>query len=71
MVGQIVLINIWCELEFIIFVGVTFFSLELFTYPSRVPKPKLIHTTTLFSLSEHYILSREWIVIVDQVQTNY
>ena len=29
------------------------------------------HTTTLFSLSDHYILSREWRVIVDQVQTNY
>ena len=28
----------------------------------------LKHTTTLFSLSDHYI--REWIVIVDQVQTN-
>ena len=32
--------------------------------------PKLIsvlfkHTTTLFSLSDHYILSREWRVIVD------
>ena len=31
----------------------------------------LKHTTTLFALSDHYILSREWIVIVDQVQTNY
>ena len=29
------------------------------------------HTTTLFSLSDHYILSREWRVIVDQVQTSY
>ena len=29
------------------------------------------HTTTLFSLSDHYILSREWEVIVDLVQTNY
>ena len=29
------------------------------------------HTTTLFSLSDHYILSQEWRVIVDQVQTNY
>ena len=36
-------------------------------------EPYLIlkHTTTLFSLSDHYILSREWRVIVDQVQTNY
>ena len=31
----------------------------------------LKHTTTLFSLSDHYTLSREWNVIVDQVQTNY
>ena len=27
----------------------------------------LKHTTTLFALSDHYILSREWRVIVDQV----
>ena len=26
----------------------------------------LKHTTTLFSLTEHYILSQEWRVIVDQ-----
>ena len=31
----------------------------------------LKHTTTLFSLSDHDILSRERRVIVDQVQTNY
>ena len=31
----------------------------------------LKHTTTLFVLSDHYIQSREWGVIVDQVQTNY
>ena len=31
----------------------------------------LKHTTTLFALSNHYILSREWRVIVHQVQTNY
>ena len=31
----------------------------------------LKHTTTLFSSSDHYILSREWRVIVDQVRTNY
>ena len=31
----------------------------------------LKHTTTLFALFDHYILSREWIVIVDQVQTSY
>ena len=31
----------------------------------------LKHNTTLFSLSDHYILSLEWRVIVDQVQTNY
>ena len=31
----------------------------------------LKHTTTLFALSDHYILSREWRVIVDQVQANY
>ena len=37
------------------------------------PAPKLVfkHTTTLFSLSDHYILSREWRIIVDQVQINY
>ena len=32
---------------------------------------QLKHTTTLFYLSVHYILSREWKVIVDQVQINY
>ena len=31
----------------------------------------LKHTTTLFSLSDHDILSREWRVIVHQVQINY
>ena len=31
----------------------------------------LKHTATLFALSDHYILSREWRVIVNQVQTNY
>ena len=31
----------------------------------------LKHTTTLFSLSDHNILSREWSVIVHQVQINY
>ena len=31
----------------------------------------LKHTTTLFSLSNRYILSREWRIIVDQVQTYY
>ena len=30
----------------------------------------LKHATTLFALSDHYIISREWRVIVDQVQTN-
>ena len=29
------------------------------------------HHYTLFSLSHHYILSREWRVIAHQVQTNY
>ena len=29
------------------------------------------HTTTLFALCDHDILSREWRVVVDQVQTNY
>ena len=33
--------------------------------------PNLKHTTTLFSLYDHYILSREWRVIVDLVQTDY
>ena len=32
---------------------------------------RLKHTTTSFSLSDRYILSRGWRVIVDQVQTNY
>ena len=36
-----------------------------------VPFQQLKHSTTLFSLSDHYILSREWSVIVDQLQTNY
>ena len=31
----------------------------------------LKHTTTLYSLSNHYFPSREWRVIVDLVQTNY
>ena len=31
----------------------------------------LKHTTTLFSLSDHDILSREWRVIVHEVQTDY
>ena len=31
----------------------------------------LKHTTTLFALSDHYILSRGWRFIVDHVQTNY
>ena len=32
---------------------------------------RILNSTTLLSLSDHYILSREWRVIVDQVQTNY
>ena len=32
---------------------------------------KTHHYTTLFALFDHYILSREWRVIVDLVQTNY
>ena len=31
----------------------------------------LKHTTKLFALSDHYILSREWRVIVDQIQNKY
>ena len=31
----------------------------------------LKHTTTLFPLSYHYILSREWRVFDDLLQTNY
>ena len=39
----------------------------------KVPKmnvnpPPLKHTTTLFSLSDHDILSRKWRVIVDQMK---
>ena len=37
---------------------------------SHLNSAQLKHTTTLFSLSNHYILSREWRVIVDQVQIN-
>ena len=29
------------------------------------------HHYIIFSLSDHYILSREWRIIVDQVQTNH
>ena len=36
-----------------------------------LPYSYLTHTTTFFVLSDHYILSREWKVVVDQVQTNY
>ena len=32
---------------------------------------RLKHTTTLFSLSDHYIVSRELRVIAEQVQINY
>ena len=38
---------------------------------SCTAKSKLKHTTSLFSLSDHYILSREWRVFVDLAQTNY
>ena len=39
--------------------------------PSVTLVHHLKHTTTLYSLSDHYILSREWRVIVHQVQINY
>ena len=42
---------------------------QMYSYYIRGDMSHLKHTTTLFSLSDHYILSREWIVIVDQVQT--
>ena len=32
---------------------------------------QLKHTTALFALSDHYILSREWRVTGDQAQANY
>ena len=35
------------------------------------PYNTLKHTTTIFYLSDHYILSREWRVIVDKIKTNY
>ena len=35
------------------------------------PKPEFKHTPTLFSLSDHNILSRECRVIFDQVQINH
>ena len=31
----------------------------------------LKHTTALFALSDHYIIIREWTVIVDQILTSY
>ena len=37
----------------------------------KLEGPFTFHTTTLFSLSDDYILSREWRVIVDEVQINY
>ena len=41
------------------------------TYRGCIQDLILKHTITLLSLSDHYILSREWRVIVHQVQTNY
>ena len=37
----------------------------------RVVVTLLKHTTTLFALSDYYILSREWRVIADQMHNNY
>ena len=49
-----------------------FFCLSCgFIFWLQIDRYILKHTTTLFSLSDHYILSREWRVIIDQVQTNY
>ena len=48
-------------------------NISLYHYIEKnLQEPSVLfeHTTTLFSLSDHYILSREWRVIVDQVQTN-
>ena len=36
-----------------------------------VHSTNLKHAITLFALPDHYILSREWRIIVDQVQTSY
>ena len=44
---------------------------ELFKRYGTASLPVLKHTTTLFALTGHYILSWEWRVIVDQVQTSY
>ena len=44
---------------------------EQTSFALRQHSDPLKHTTTLFALFDHYILSREWRVIVDQVQTNY
>ena len=53
-------------------VDATTFSPEYKSMSPELRRNSLLkHTTTLFSLSDHYILSREWRVIVDQVQTNY
>ena len=38
---------------------------------ANTPSSPLKHTTTLFSLSDHYILSWEWRVIANLVHTNY
>ena len=44
---------------------------EYVVYRHRILTSIVDHTTALFSLSDHYILSRVWRVIADQVQTNY
>ena len=51
-------------------------SITIVPRPSSIQLDKCLysrlkHTTTLFSLSHHDILSREWKVIAHQVQTNY
>ena len=42
-------------------------------YNKDYVESKLKHTTTqfLFSLFDHYILSREWRIIVDQLEISY
>ena len=48
-----------------------FYHFSIFTGFASDQAVILKHSTTLFSLSDHDILSREWRVIVDQVQTSY
>ena len=67
--GDLMVLMAFESLNVNIYVVLLFFVTELKTiqvvaFVMATWKLKL--TTTLFSLSDHYILSREWRVIVDQ-----